>query len=258
MTVSRRTRLAWLVPGSLLSVGVLAWGTLSIVDLMAHEREHVHTVITTPVATLDIRTDGPLTVIGSDAAATTVEATVSRGLIAGSHAETLQGNRLVVRSHCPPVLSTWCQVNYTITVPRTVTVVVTNSGGDTGITGVRGGVDASSSGGGLRLDDVAGALRLRSSGGGIAATALTAATVDASSSGGGVRLSFAAPPTAVDARSSGGGVTVEVPDTPETYRVNASSSGGGVDTSIRTDPTSPRTISVSSSGGGITVRYPTG
>ena len=76
---------------------------------------------------------------------------------------------------------------------------------------------------------------MHSSGGNVTAHGLVGDSVDVESSGGDVTLSFAAPPMQVVADSRGGSVVIEVPDTPDSYRVLASSSGGDATTRIRTD-----------------------
>jgi hypothetical protein len=260
MPASRTARLAWLLPGSFFAVATLGWGTMNVVDITAHERHHEQQAFTEPIRTLDLEAgSGEVRIVGTDAGAVTVDASVSEGLRAGDHSERVEGDRLVVRSSCPAIFSTWCGVDYTIRVPADTAVVSHTSGGGVEVTGITGDVTLSSSGGGVHVTGGGGhTLTLDSSGGGVSGDALTADVVTASSSGGGVRLSFAEPPQTVKADSSGGGVNIEVPNIPGAYQVNASSSGGGVHTDIRTDPTSPNVIDASSSGGGVTIHYPAG
>jgi len=259
MPASLTARQAWLVPGSLFAVATLGWGTITLVDLSAHERHHEQQEFTVPIHTLELDTDkGDVQIVGTDASTVTVDATVSEGLRAGSHSAQVQGDRLVIRSTCPIMFSTWCGVDYTIKVPADTAIVTHSSGGGVAISGVTGDMTLTSSGGGLHVIGGGGTLTLESSGGGVNGEHLTSGVVTASSSGGGVHLSFAEPPHTVKADSSGGGVSVEVPDAPGAYQVHASSSGGGTDVGVRTDPSSPDVIDASSSGGGVTVRYVSG
>ncbi len=260
MRTSTTTRLAWLVPGSVFAVATLGWGTFNVVDLLAHERHHEQVTFAQPVTTVQVDTDkGSVHIVG-DAAATnvTVDSTVSEGLFSGSHSVIVDGDRLVVRSDCPPVFGTWCGVDYTIRVPAATAVAGSSSGSGIDVTGTTGPVDLSSSGGGLHVTGGGDTVKLASSGGGVTGDHLTAASVTASSSGGGVHLSFTEPPQSVKASSSGGGVRIEVPDVPGAYAVHASSSGGGVHNGVRTDPSSTSVIDAESSGGGVTITYPAG
>jgi hypothetical protein len=203
-----------------------------------------------------VRSDaGSARIVGADRDDIVVDAKITYGLQKPGNEVRVEGDTLVVDSSCSAWSNTWCDVDYTVQVPRDVTVVARASGGGLRIEGLDGPVDASSSGGGVRVTDTGGDLRLSSSGGGVRGEGLRSPVVDADSSGGGVRLTFVEAPRTVRADSSGGGVTVEVPG-PFAYNIDADSSGGGVDVSgVRHDPTSERSITVDSSGGGVTVRY---
>ena len=250
-------RTAWIIGGSIFCVIALAYGVVAVLDAFSLGRDQFERTFTEPIAAIEVDSDaGSVRIEGTNAKETVVIASLRRGLRAPSHTETLIGDRLVLDSGCPTLLTSLCNVSYTLRVPAGVAIVVTSSGGGVRVSDLTGPVDISSSGGGIRATRTSGPLRLRSSGGGITGEALASADVDASSSGGGVRLGFASAPNSVVVGSSGGGVTVELPNTPESYRLNARSSGGGVSTSVRTDPTSTRVVDVQSSGGGVTVRYP--
>jgi hypothetical protein len=251
------SRLAWIVVGGILTIVSVAWGALSIADLLAHERSHAVITITKPVMVVDVsNSGGSVSIEGTSANEVTIDASLSRGLGKPSHREDVEGDRLVVRANCPPVIASFCHVDYRIAMPAGTDVLVRASRGGITLSSLRGVVDASSSGGGVRAVEMSGPLRLRSTDGSVSATALRSDRVDASSSDGSVRLSFAEPPTDVRASSSDGGVTVEVPDTADAYHVEATSSDGTTLTPVRTDPTSSRRIRATSSDGDVTVRYP--
>jgi hypothetical protein len=215
------SRFAWLLGGSLFSIAAIGFGTASAVDLLSHERSHVHVEFTQPVTELDVHNDGgSVRIEGTDAATITVDAALSEGLRSGDHSEQISGGRLELRATCPGFLSTWCGANYTVRVPRATPLVVHTSDGS------------------------------------ITATGLTAPTVTARSNDGSVHVNFDAAPQRVDASSSDGSVTVVVPDTPDTYAVTAHTSDGSRNIDVRTDPTSDRVIQMSSHDGSVTVRYP--
>jgi hypothetical protein len=245
-----------LLGGSLFSVAMLGYGAMTLVGLLGHERHSTHTVVTTPVRLVDISSGaGWVHVVGSSDPNLTIDTRVSDGLFPSSHHETVQGDRLVVRSNCAPIFNTFCKVDYTVHLPEDMAIKVRSSGGGVSVTNVSGVLDLSSSGGGVHVAGGSGSMRLRSSGGAISASNLTSPTVDADSSGGGIHLSFQQPPTNIKVSSSGGGVTVDVPQTSDDYRVDASASGGSTRNQLRTDPASPRSIRARSSGGGIHLNY---
>jgi hypothetical protein len=251
-----KSKRAWLLGGSVLSVAMLGYGSMTLVGLLAHERHSTHKVITTPVRLVDISSGaGWVHIVGSNEPTVTVDTSVSEGLFASSHHETVEGDRLVVRSSCSALFNTFCKVNYTVHLPLDTTLKVSSSGGGVSVSNVNGALDLSSSGGGIHVTGGSGSMHLSSSGGGIGAVNLTSSTVNADSSGGGIHLGFQQPPANVKVSSSGGGVTVDVPQTSDTYRVDASSSGGSTSNRLRTDPASPRSIRARSSGGGIHLNY---
>ncbi|MEW6060034.1 MAG: DUF4097 family beta strand repeat-containing protein [Actinomycetota bacterium] len=249
--------------GSLFAVLMLAWGTATAVGALAHETTHLRRVISSPVQTIEVDggTRGSITVLGAsgDDSEVTIDMTLNRGLETPSHSETVEGDRLVLRSHCFPLVNIFCQVDYVIRVPEGVSVIAHTDGGDITISNVHGDLDLSSCGGTVEIRDVeARRVLLHSDGGDVRAEGLSAVSIDASSSGGSVLLSLSSPPTTVDVSSSGGDIDIELPDTMDAYHVNVSANGGGTSTEIRTDPTSRRVITAEANGGDVVVRYRAG
>lgn len=255
-----RSRMAWRAAGSLFAIAALVFGTANVVSALAHQVSRLHRDFAGPVRVIDVHaeTGGTISVVGEEGAeGVSLDMVLSRGLEAPSHTEVVDGDRLVVRSRCFPVLNSFCQVDYTIRVPRDVAVRADSGGGNVRVSGVRGDLDLTASGGDLSVQDVrAEHMRLDSSGGDIVVAASSADVIDASGSGGGVDLSLSAPPTSVNVNSSGGDIVIEVPNTSDAYRVSLDSSGGEALTRVRTDPASSRVIRASASGGDVVVRYP--
>jgi hypothetical protein len=248
------------VGGSLFAVLMLAFGTANAVGALAHETRHLHRVISSPIRAVDVAagTGGSITVLGSTGgdSGVIIDMALSRGLETPSHSETVQGDRLVIRSSCLPLVTAFCQVDYVIRVPEGVSLIAHSEGGDIAVSNIQGDLDLGSSGGSVEVRDVdAQQVRLHSDGGDISALGLSASSIDASSNGGSVLLSLSSPPTSVDATSDGGDIDIELPDTLDTYRVNVSSDGGGTSTLIRTDPTSNRLIRAEANGGDVVIRY---
>ena len=131
-------RIAWLLGGSLFSVAAIGFGTMSAVDLLSHERSHMHVEFTQPVTALDVDSGGgTVRIEGTDGATVTVDAALSEGLRDGSHSEQVVGDHLVVRASCPGFLSTWCGADYTIKVPRATPIVVHTTDGSITATGLQ-------------------------------------------------------------------------------------------------------------------------
>lgn len=248
-------RIAWRIAGIGLAAIVVAWGAWSVATLLGRDVQTERRVLDGPISSLEVHASGTIRVVAGDADRVVITERIESSITGPDRTEERDGDRLVLRSSCPPAISTFCSVSYTIEVPRTASVLLRSSGGGIQVQGIDGAVDAHSSGGGVRVRGGTGALRLSSSGGGVTVLDGRSTTVDASSSGGGVRVELAVAPDDVDVDSSGGGVTVVLPRTEASYAVDASASGGSTQVEVRTDPVAERRIRARSSGGGATVRY---
>jgi hypothetical protein len=248
-------RRAWQVAGVGLAVIVVAWGAWSVASLLGRDVRIERHVVDEQISALEVHASGTIRVVAGTGDRVVVTERIESSLTAPRRSEELVDGRLVLRSSCPPAISTFCSVSYTVEVPPATALLLRSSGGGIRVDGIDGLVDAHSSGGGVRVRGGSGALRLSSSGGGVTVLGGRSTTIDASSSGGGVRLELAVAPDDVSADSSGGGVTVEIPRTDAVYAVDASASGGSTRVEVRTDPLGERRIRARSSGGGVTVRY---
>lgn len=202
--------------------GVVALGATLAIDLAMSGTTHSTKHFAQPVALVDAHIDsGSLRIVATDQAEITIDATVHRGLRGPTHTETIDGNRLVVRSNCPfDLITATCSVDYVIHVPNDVAVKARGNGSDFNLAAITGDVDVVVNGG--RVD-----------------------------------MAFAAAPHHVRAESNGGSVNIKVPDDSTGYRVSTHTNGGSTDVAIRTDPTSDRTITVETNGGNIDVHYAT-
>ncbi len=138
----------------------------------------------------------------------------------------------------------------TVTLPKSVAVELSSSGGGVVVSDLLGKVRAESSGGGVEATHLGGGATLSSSGGGIDAADI-AGDLEAGSSGGGVDIRDAH--GAVVAESSGGAVSVGFA-VGNAKGGHLSSSGGGVAATV--DPTVGLEIDASSSGGSVDCDLP--
>ncbi len=239
--VRHRGRPAWRIVASVLAVAALLWGTLNVVNLLAHGEERFTRTFSAPVTSVEVSTDrGTVRVIASDRDDVALSAYVSNGLGGTDHTERVRGNRLLIDASCTFPVAYWCTASYTLHVPRNVRVVLWSGSGDVSASGLHSAADLSSDHGDVR------ASRLRSR------------VVHASSSHGSIALGFAAAPEQVLASSTHGDVTVVVPRTGEAYRVELSTDHGSTNNDLRTDSTARRLVQLSSDHGDVTARYPAG
>jgi len=231
-----RGRVTWRIIASVLAIPALLWGTLNVVNLLAHG-EHHFTRTFTGVATVDVSTDrGSVRVIASDRDDVSLRGYISDGLGGTDHSAEVRGSRLEVDGSCAFPLAYWCTASYTLLVPRDVRVVLWSGSGDVSVRGVRSAADLTSQHG-----DVDG-------------VALQSRSVHASSEHGDVHLQLARAPRVVHASSTHGDVTVVVPHGSGPYRVDASTDHGETTVRVPTDPAATRVIRVWSAHGDVTVR----
>jgi hypothetical protein len=213
---------------------LLVFGTISVVDVLAHERT---TEVTTHdgVNTVVIRSgDGSVRVRAADVAEVTATSRISEGLRATGVTRSRDGDRLVLRSTCPNIGGTWCSVDWDVVVPLGTDLTLRSDGDRAEVTGEFGTVDLRSEHDGVTFDGIAG-------------------SVVAVSEHGSVTVRLAEPPNSVRAVSEHGNVNVVVPDIDDGYRVEVSSDEGRTDVGVRTDPNAIRTIEARSDQGNVVV-----
>lgn len=233
-----RGRPAWRIVASLLAIAALMWGTLSVVNLLAHGERHFTRTFTGAISSVEVSTDrGSVRVIASDRDDVALSAYVSDGLGGTDHSTRMRGSRLLIDAECTFPVAYWCTASYTLRVPRNVRVVLWSGSGDVSVTGLRSAAD------------------LTSDHGDVTASRLRSRFVHADASHGSVHLGFVVAPEQVLASSQHGDVTAVVPRTSDSYRVELSSDHGSTQNDLRTDPTARRLVQLSSEHGDVTARY---
>lgn len=255
---SRGVRLAWLIPGAILAIGALGWGTHNVLSLLAHEEyTTTDTFAASEIDTLDISSDeGPITVQAGNADTVVVTAHVSDGWRATDVSSTIVGRELVVRANCPVFGDPWCNVSFTVEIPADRPITIDGSNGSVRVRGATGTVDVDTENGSIELEDISGDIRASNDNGRITGRRLSSPVVDATTDNGRIELSFVDPPQAVTGRTNNGRIEVIVPDVDVLYRVDLRTSNGAIDNLVRTDPSSDHVIDLASDNGSLTVRPP--
>jgi hypothetical protein len=238
--VRRRGRPAWRILASVVAVAALLWGTLNVVNLLAHGESHfTRTFPASGINRVDVSTDrGSVRVVASDRDDIALSAYVSDGLGGTDHSTRVSGDRLLVDGECSFPVAYWCTVSYTLHVPRGVKLVLWSGSGDITVAGATGDVD------------------LTAQHGSIDASGLRSGYARASSNHGSIRLGFRTAPMQVQASAAHGDVSVVVPRTGDAYRVDLSSDHGSTRNDVHTDSTARRTIDLSSDHGDVSLVHP--
>jgi len=249
-------RRAWRVVGALLAVLALGWGTLQVVVLLAHSERSFERVLTGDVGEVRVSIDaGSLRIVATDGPEVRVSARVSDGLVSTDHREEVEGSAVVLESSCPPVLSTFCSIDYVVEVPRSVSVRIRTETAPVTVTGTRGSLDVGTDTGAIRLIDTDGDVVARTDTGAVTLDDVVAARTDVRTDIGSVTASYLEDPRSVVVRTDTGSVEIVLPDADTTYRLEADSGNGSVTTPVRTDPDAQRSVDVRSDVGSITVTY---
>lgn len=208
------------------------------------------------VTALNIQLDsGSITIERTSGHDIVVENSGARGLTTPTNHERVTGHILSIRSSCTPRIFNFCQRNYVIRVPNSVTITADTGQAGITVSGIDSSMSLETSQGDVSVVGAKGSVRVSTGQGEVMLSRIDASSVSASSGQGDVTVNFTSPPTSVTATSSQGGVTVGLPDGPATYHVKATSSQGSVTDTVNESPSSSRAIHASSGQGNVVVRY---
>jgi hypothetical protein len=239
-----------------MTIGALALSTVSAVSRSTTQQPVSLGALEVRVIKLNL--EGNIRLVGADTGMVKGARNVRSGFREPSFSETIDGDTLTIRSNCSATFDSFCNVEYSLTVPRDVRVIGTSSGGDITIQGIVGNIDVRSNGGDIEVTVAkADSITTTSSGGDVRIIEATADSITATSSGGDVEVDVTTAPRSINASSSGGDVEVRVPKTNNGYRVSADSSGGDTKVEVKNDPEAVPTIDAESSGGDVRVSYRT-
>ena len=157
---------------------------------------------------------------------------------------------LTLNSTCPSLET--CSVSYDISVPRTMTVRITNSVGTIRLGSLSGPVTASTSAGTIELHSVSGPIAATGSAGSIVGDDISSASTVARVSTGQIKITYSAPPTTVRATTSAGLVQLRVPGNVG-YAVDASTTVGDIRIGVQRSASSPHVITARATTGSIRI-----
>jgi hypothetical protein len=253
-------RFLWKLFAAILVIGALVWGPYQVVVLLAHEeRVENQTFPAAGLTKLDIDgNSGTVRIETADTDTVQVRAEISDGLRRTGESRQVVGDTLRLHSTCPNFGSDWCRVNYTVTMPAALALVVHNDNGRTVIDGATGPVNVNGDNGSIELNDVSGTVDVSTDNGSVEASGLRSSQVAADSDNGHVTLEFSQAPTDVRATSDNGRVEVVVPADGTAYAVDATSDNGSRTVTVPLSSSSAHRITARSDNGSVTVRTPGG
>jgi hypothetical protein len=198
---------------------------------------------------------GSVTIERTHSHDTVVENSGSRGLAEPTDEERVIGHTLSIRSSCHPNIFNYCNRNYVLRIPNSVTITVVTGGGNVSVTGIDSSVSLDTSQGDVIVVGAKGSVRVSTGQGDVTLRRIEAPSVDAYSGQGDVTVDFSSPPSSATATSGQGNIIVGLPKGPDSYHVHATSAQGTVADDVNESPTSARVIHALSGQGDVTVRY---
>jgi hypothetical protein len=224
------------VLGAVLAVAIVGWTTLSLVDLMAHQRVDGHRSFAVPSGRVHIQlSGGSVRIVAASGATVDVTRHLSYGLVHPHISERVDAGVLVIDSGCGDSVATYCSTRYDLAVPPAFEVTASSSAGSVAVTGLTGPLD------------------LYSTAGSVSATDVGSTDVRARSTAGSVKVTFTVDPRRVTAATTAGSVLVQVPANGAAYRVDASTTAGHTNVAVPSDPRSDRVITARSTAGNVEV-----
>lgn len=145
-----------------------------------------------------------------------------------------------------------CDVDYDVTIPAGLAVVVSTGSGDISISDVSGAAQLSTGSGDISVRRVRGpALDVRTGSGNIDLVATESERTVARTGSGDIVAEFSAPPGDVQARTGSGDVTLALPEA--AYAVDVNTGSGDRTVEVINDPGSPRTVVARTGSGDVRV-----
>ncbi|RJQ80362.1 hypothetical protein D5S17_07800 [Pseudonocardiaceae bacterium YIM PH 21723] len=248
-------RKGWVITGGVLAAVMVLLGASAVwVFWLGKKSEHESQVYWQQVDKISVNLD-----VGSIQVRPGVdgEVRVERDLVWAfgrpQYHESWTGNEFsVVGDPCDQLA---CEINYTLTVPRSTVLELRSGVGDVTVGASSGGLRVDVGQGDIRLTDVGGAqVHARTDTGELSGTGLRAASLEAMVTTGSAALRFAAGPTDVRAETSTGDVTINVPQG-GTYRVSTEAGSGSIQQTLNQNSSAQASISAKSGTGDIRLGY---
>jgi hypothetical protein len=207
--------------------------------------------VTGPVRTLVVHAHvGGIRVTGGDSARISVTEHISFRHTVPVTTHQAAARTLTLDSNCPA--GETCGVAYDITVPRSVTVRVSDNVGTIRLSSLTGQVTAQTDAGDVDLASMSGPINITGMAGSILGQNVSSASASLHVAAGTIDVTFSAAPATLTATATAGSVTLRVPGSVP-YAVDASTSVDSTDVGVISSAASPHAITASTTTGAVTI-----
>lgn len=243
----------------LIGVFVGAYAVLTLLSIATASTEH-RTRTFRAVGELRVAAGGgDVTIVGERRDDVRVDLEIQLGMWRGAWQPEIQlrsgGDDLRLGSEC----SVWahigvsdCGAAFTIRVPRSTNVVVTDGGAsDVRVERLDGRVEIATDSGDVEVHDVGGPLTVDADSGDVEVDAYRGLVATATADSGDVELRTLRAPRSLRAQADSGDITIAVPDV--AYRVEVDTDSGDEDVQVADDPRARRTITARTDSGDVAI-----
>jgi DUF4097 and DUF4098 domain-containing protein YvlB len=251
----------WLVAGVLVTVAVVAFGTVIVLRTLAGsgtpDTQRESQAFQHRITAIELELDsGNITLLPGDSDRVDLDRTLRWRRTRPAVVEQWNGDTLRVSGSCHEENN--CSVDYVVRVPADVAVRAHTEAGAVTIRGITGGLDVMNRAGDITVADTAGGVRIRGSAGNVTGSGLRSAEVDVQTSDGNVTLSFATAPASARAVVKAGAIRISVPRAgsgEDGYHVQANTTHGRRQVSVAEDSAGGHSILAETVDGDVTVQY---
>lgn len=163
--------------------------------------------------------------------------------------ETWSGTTFKVVSDCTGN----CGIDYVITVPPDVSVLLDIDSGNAKLRDVTGTVEATLDSGDLEFSGLTNTLNVTMSSGNLDASQISSPNVTLSVSSGDIDMTFATAPTLLDMEADSGDIDVKVPVSPDGYKVTTELDSGEATVDVTRNDASTHAINANLDSGNVRV-----
>ena len=236
------------VLGLLIAGGLVVWGVSN--GFGPRETEDQAQSYAQDATRVEVSSDsGEVEIRTGDDAEVKVERTLHWYTTKPTVNETWDGTTFKVVSNCTGN----CGIDYVITVPPDVSVLLDMDSGSGKVRNVTGTVDATLDSGDLEVSGLSNTLTVTTSSGNFDGSQLTSKNVTLNVDSGDIDVTFTEAPTLLNMEADSGNIDVKVPVSPDGYKVTADADSGGASVDVIKNDLSTHVITASVDSGDVRV-----
>jgi DUF4097 and DUF4098 domain-containing protein YvlB len=255
LTVGRVTALSIGIP---IILGLTIFGAFNVVGIFAQTSEHHGASYTWHGGAISVNTSsGNVRIVRGTGTQIAVEYTEHYQLKKPTVSAATSNGGVQLIAKCPSgIFDNNCAINYVVTIPGTVSLILHSGSGDLDASGVAGRASFSTGSGDITFSDLSGPIVAHTGSGAISGTRTSSKDVQATTGAGDVHVEWVVGPTAVVIDTGVGDISLVVPRGSGPYRTTTQTGVGSADVTVATDRSANPSISARTGVGSISIGFP--